>query len=574
VTLPSTLLAVGIVLASLFPACTRSLAQSSSPSGFRITGVVISSRDGSVISHCRLSVRKVSDADPTSHAQVYPTADNLKADDRGHFSIKVPSAGRWQITATARAFRTQSYDQHDEFSSAIVLTAAIPTHDLVFKLDPDALLTGVVLDEAGEPVRRATVQIIADRSSTSVLQQPSGRGRLTSITDDRGRYEISGLAPGEYRIAVQAQPWYAIAAQATQRAGMNAASTGSPLDPSLDVVYPQTWFPGVDDFTAADVLSIHPGEVREADFNLHPLPSTHLRLGTPPPSPTAGSEQRLTPSVQMERLDPNGFNFVNASTLIGPDQQIEVGGLAPGFYRVATHSSLLQEEQVSFLHITGTSQGTIDMGAAAVEAARVHLQLQGVDEQSRIDVALVDASTGTAFRSGSTQRDFRHRQPEDASSGRMLQVPEGRYQVVLSGSVQDIFLRSVTVNGTVSPGRLITVHRADNTLLLRLASGRASVRGVATLNGIDSPGAMVLLVPTSFGDPSSVPLVRRDQTDTDGSFDLADVIPGQYILVAIDHGWNINWHDPSTLELYLLHGVPLTLDANDTIHQDAVAQLP
>ena len=60
----------------------------------------------------------------------------------------------------------------------------------------------------------------------------------------------------------------------------------------------------------------------------------------------------------------------------------------------------------------------------------------------------------------------------------------------------------------------------------------------------------------------------------DGSFDIAAIIPGQYILVAIDHGWDINWSDPSTLNHYLTNGVPLDLRTPTSVKQNIEAQVP
>jgi hypothetical protein len=85
---------------------------------------------------------------------------------------------------------------------------------------------------------------------------------------------------------------------------------------------------------------------------------------------------------------------------------------------------------------------------------------------------------------------------------------------------------------------------------------------------------MVLLVPASLGDPASITILRRDQTNTDGSFDLADILPGQYILLAIDHGWQINWSDPSTLRGYLMRGVPVDLTSSANVSQNIEAQAP
>ncbi len=85
---------------------------------------------------------------------------------------------------------------------------------------------------------------------------------------------------------------------------------------------------------------------------------------------------------------------------------------------------------------------------------------------------------------------------------------------------------------------------------------------------------MVLLVPITVDEPGSIAELRRDQTNTDGSYDLTFVIPGQYILIAVDHGWNINWSDPSTLNRYLSNGIPLDLRTPSVLKQNIDAQLP
>jgi hypothetical protein len=48
---------------------------------------------------------------------------------------------------------------------------------------------------------------------------------------------------------------------------------------------------------------------------------------------------------------------------------------------------------------------------------------------------------------------------------------------------------------------------------------------------------------------------RRDQSDSDGSFSLRDVAPGQYTVVAIQDGWKLDWARPGALAGYLAHGV-------------------
>ena len=73
--------------------------------------------------------------------------------------------------------------------------------------------------------------------------------------------------------------------------------------------------------------------------------------------------------------------------------------------------------------------------------------------------------------------------------------------------------------------------------------------GTATREGEGFAGAMIVLVPQ---DPkNNLPLFRRDQSDSDGTFTLANVVPGQYSIVAIANGWDLEWANPTALQPYL-----------------------
>ncbi len=161
----------------------------------------------------------------------------------------------------------------------------------------------------------------------------------------------------------------------------------------------------------------------------------------------------------------------------------------------------------------------------------------------------------------------------DRNADRVIEVPPGRYEVVLQGR-GNVFLTGLTAKGAETAGRYVTVGAGESTLTVHTASGRASVSGIAALDGKPVVGAMVLLVPVTIEDPNSITMLRQDQTNTDGSFEIANVIPGQYILVAIDHGWGVNWGDASTLRQYLMQGVPLELKSSAVMKQNVSAESP
>jgi hypothetical protein len=77
---------------------------------------------------------------------------------------------------------------------------------------------------------------------------------------------------------------------------------------------------------------------------------------------------------------------------------------------------------------------------------------------------------------------------------------------------------------------------------------------------------MVVLVPN---DPeANSELFRRDQSDQDGSFSLQTVVPGQYTIVAIENGWDLNWSQPGVIAHYLPQGKKVMVGAGPqgTVH--------
>jgi len=92
---------------------------------------------------------------------------------------------------------------------------------------------------------------------------------------------------------------------------------------------------------------------------------------------------------------------------------------------------------------------------------------------------------------------------------------------------------------------------------LSVSVGSARVEGIVRRNGKGVAGAMVMLVPRNLA--AIAELARRDQSDSDGSFSLRDAIPGQYTVVAIEHGWDLDWARPETIRRFLPRGTSVTV---------------
>lgn len=533
---------------------------------YQISGMLVNSTDGSPVSQGHLVATLVREG-RTERRRFPAPAATADTDDNGHFRISLPSAGEWSVAASARGFTQQAYQEHGQFSTAVVLTSAAPSIQVRFALSPEASIVGVVLDEAGEGVRKAQVTLMRVAPPAPGPAERAAVHQGTTVTDDRGEYEFDGLPPGSYTICVTARPWYAVAAQ-------GGRPDSSSLDPSLDVTYAPTWFPGVDDPATAEVLALNAGDHREADLRLLPIPAVHLLI-----TPKAGAnvDRRFFPFPLIQRVGSGGAaeRFIPVSMSRNAVGQIDVGGLSPGLYQIRM-AGLGEQSDAAVVEVSAGSAQTLDSDSE--NEARVTMHLDGVPdaETGSVDVRLVDAVSGSTVLDsgggGGLRGGFR-RVEETSEGNRVVEVPPGRYEIVLRGR-PDLYLAGISAKGAQVTGRIVTLAAGDSSLALHLAKGRAQLTGVATFKGKPSVGAMVVLVPATLGNPGGIAVVRRDQSNTDGSFDLQEVIPGQYILIAIDQGWDVNWSDALTLNQYLTQGVAVNLTSSSMVRQNVTAQAP
>ena len=73
---------------------------------------------------------------------------------------------------------------------------------------------------------------------------------------------------------------------------------------------------------------------------------------------------------------------------------------------------------------------------------------------------------------------------------------------------------------------------------------------------------MVLFIPQ---DRAQGRTIGRAQSDGDGTFEIADLIPGRYFMVAIDDGRGLAYADRSVMAPYLRGGPLVDLPTNGPV---------
>jgi hypothetical protein len=493
------------------------------------------------------------DAHPLARARVTlrETKDQQKFEsmvtsEDGKFEFHDVPAGKYSLEGAKRGFIFARYDQHEQFSTAIVTGAGLDTETLVLRLAPNAVIAGKVLDEYGEPIRHATVTVYYDDHSTGVDQIHQFR---SAQTDDLGAYEITPLRPGTYFLSANAKPWYAVHPPSEPRPSGSARSANSvseadptddppAVDRSLNVAYPVTYYPDVEAADDAAPISIQGGERVEVDFHLSPVPSLRVLFRVP----AGNNHQFFVPQLQQPAFDTFTPVQATGTQRVAPGL-MEVTGVPAGRYdiRLFAHGSTLQMDGVD---LTKDGEQVDTSKSEAVSQVKFSVQVPGEPT--------LPPNLTVGLRAGG--RGVSASQPVDSKGEAELgQVATGRYEVAVWGGGKRYSILRMSAEGADVSGHMLSVAAGSSpSVSLTLVSGSVEVEGTVKKGGKGFAGAMVVLVPKN--PEVDHDLFRRDQSDLDGTFALHGVVPGSYTLLAIENGWDLDWSKPGVIAAYAKHG--------------------
>jgi protocatechuate 3,4-dioxygenase beta subunit len=174
-----------------------------------------------------------------------------RADAQGRFEYTQLQARRYRLTASADGLIQMEYGQKRPGESGIAIQVG---EGEAFKADValprGGVIEGVLSDEFGDPaadvsVKVARKQFVAGRHRLV----PQERREQQAVTDDRGRYRISSLDPGEYYVT------------ALSGVFVNEMAVGG---------FGPTFYPGTPDAGAASPIAVSTGADVTAAFALSP----------------------------------------------------------------------------------------------------------------------------------------------------------------------------------------------------------------------------------------------------------------------------------------------------------------
>lgn len=515
--------------------------QNASPkntSGITIQGKVLQEPGGQPIR--KANVQFIA-RDGQSNSQYSDTTD---AD--GRFKLDDVKPGRYMATIEHPGFvRSASGKQ----PASILVQPGQGATDLVFHMQPAAVITGKVTDLDGDPM--SSVSMSALRVG-SALRGMNFHDSGNAVTNDLGEFRIPDLRAGRYTIT------------ATPQQGLRAPHAESKDKVKENLIYTTTYYPGTLDKEQSVAVEVHPGDETPVSFGILASPAYRVAgtvVGVPSGAPLteimlSSKDDR---SVQNQQLGEGGrFEFQNVLPGSYKASLLVVTGFSEGKPAMKM-MRMVEPIEVSTVNVDslqlqpnpgGSLRGKFRMDTGqGFDWTQLNVVLVPVDEND-MGVTMADTSGGPALSGVSKDGSFE-----------LKNVTGGSYQLLVganSNSLRNYITKSVSLDGrdVADSGFLVGT---ETSLDIVISANGAIIEGTV----VDSKGkpvahATVLDVP-STEHRKRTDLYQRDTTDELGHFSLRGLNPGKYAVLAFDE-LQADFRDPEFLKSYEGRGERVQLD--------------
>ncbi|HVW09491.1 MAG TPA: carboxypeptidase-like regulatory domain-containing protein [Bryobacteraceae bacterium] len=454
----------------------------------------------------------------------------------GRFAFQLPAGSFLMLAGTRQSWESYgSRTPANALGSAVIVGPGKDTSAIVFRFFPPSVITGRVLDEAGEPAPQALVQLIGStvrngRRSASVL----GWRR----TGDLGEYRFDRLAAGvSYYLAVTGEPWYA-------SRGLAVGATES----ETQAAYRPVYYPDADDPAKAAPITPTPGEEVHADFRLTLTSNATVNLHYSPPPGLQGTATLYSDGIagtsgvqQVLQVSAPAYRQINPDGSV-PFTTLSFRSVPPGHYTLRlTGIAAGQGYDSSVLVLVNGSDVSAEMDLKHVSRIEGNFQLPpGVVPKAPVTIAIRGAISG-AVASVRVHDDGTFVFPN---------VQAGHF-TIFTGS--GYFVTGLdAAGGAIKDGLLQIPDETTAHVTVSLSSETGIVRGIVAEGGRPLEGATVVLMGVA-GQTLEFGSEDHDtgyQTESDGSFVFGAVPPGKYRIIAIENP-DLEYRTPQVLAPYL-----------------------
>ena len=507
-------LIAGLLVASLSAQTpnTSSPTASDKPKNCTVSGKVISATDGSPLRSARIALKP---EHGRSESGIYVST----SDSDGHFILKDIAPGRYWFFSSHAGFVNQYYlskSKNDHTMLGLKAGQVVP--DVMFRMTPAAAISGRVTSEDGEPLEKMRVVALElpDEDEDDDSPHGSHKSKLDQAslaqTDDRGRYRIFGLAPGEYYI--RALDYYEPEWSQPDEDFSVRMAEGSQFAP--------IYYPGVLQLDQAQKISLLAGEEAEADFSMRHIRTVTVSGRVSGPENSAAHAYVV---IEQSSADDNSSDQGHSAS-VDDKGNFTIRGVPPGNYTLWANGrgngdKSYQGRQKLDIGTDNIDSLVITLGGGATIRGRVIAVGMGSPGGKYVLLSSVDDEESTEH--GRVTKD---------GTFEVTSVPDGSYAVRVEGLEQGSYIKSARVGQDEVLQKGLTIEKGVGGFLeIVLSSDSAEIHGSVTMHDEAVVGALVRFVPDPKT-PFNRLRLQRVRTDQNGHFVCAGLAPGTYRVVA------------------------------------------
>jgi hypothetical protein len=445
-------------------------------------------------------------------AATTPNATVLGAttDAEGEFRFADVPVGNYMVSAERPGYLRMVYPAKEARSpmAPFPIRSGESREGVTWYVQPQAVVVGRVVDEAGDVVEMARVQVMAQ-----------GTGQLTpqasSQTNDLGEFRVSGLRPGRYLVVAERMQTGGQADGKGYRATFYPSATGPESAAEIVLKAGQT--------SAPAQIILQRGEVFKVKGRV---------VGTWARDQMA--QLTLMPRRRAGTGQPALVGWSSARGELRPDGTFEVRGAHAGEYHLVL---------IAFGNGRPVEMGRTPVTVAQADVENVTLPVQmpiKVQGTMRVDGEGTASMEGVNLSLYPQEGAFGMAQGRVEANGTFQLLDVGRTAYALNlRAIPNTYVKRIMVGEKEAKGATVDFTDGATQMEITLGTRPAKLTGtVKRESELQAPGRVILLAEgLSLTDRfmMSTPGVQPvAQVDQEGTFTFTGLAPGKYRLLALE----------------------------------------